>query len=240
MDAAAGCSAAPAFSMNDDGGGAPRYIIPMAAANSAAGAGGGSSTGVFMAPPPRSAKSSSASGASRVPTAAGGYSGSGGHGGGASRPVTSATTAVAGGGVGGGSAASYVVVALFEARGTREVGMAIVDLAAMHSISLLQLRDGASYANTLGTLELHAPLEIVLAKHQVNMFLQANTRVRGGLHCQDLLLLLLFSHSYDVRPRMRKATRAVQVDHALGQKVLEQWGSDASTSRATISAISKR
>jgi hypothetical protein len=33
---------------------------------------------------------------------------------------------------------------------------------------------------------------------------------------------------------------APQVDHALGQKVLEQWGSDAAASRATISAISRR
>jgi hypothetical protein len=76
------------------------------------------------------------------------------------------------------------------------VGIALCDLGSLHSISLLQLRDGASYAQTLGVLDIAAPVEIVLSKQQV--------------------------------------------DHALFQKVLEQWGSDARPVRATISAIHRR
>jgi hypothetical protein len=96
----------------------------------------------------------------------------------------------------GGVRTSYVVVALVEGRSSREVGIAMCDLSSLHSVSVLQVRDGASYAQTLGLLDLACPVEVVLSKQQV--------------------------------------------DHALFQKVLEQWGGDARPVCATISAIHRK
>jgi hypothetical protein len=119
----------------------------------------------------------------------------GGGGGGASRPATAAsrlgTAATTGGGgraataasaPGGGSGGgSYTVVVLTENR-AREVGLAIVDLAAAHSIQLAQLADTPSYSATLALLHAVAPLEVVVPKSQADrvLFKKVGARGRGA------------------------------------------------------------
>jgi len=49
----------------------------------------------------------------------------------------------------------------------REVGVAVVNLAAMHLIDLYQIADNQSYTQTLALLALIGPAEIVLSKSQV-------------------------------------------------------------------------
>ena len=71
----------------------------------------------------------------------------------------------AGGSAGGGgsSPVSYPVVVLLENR-SREVGLAVINLAAPAKVQLLQLADNQCFGHTLSYLDLIAPVEIVLCR----------------------------------------------------------------------------
>ena len=97
----------------------------------------------------------------------------------ASRPVTAATSATAGGGGGGGA---YNVVCLIENRG-REVGAAIVNLRALHTIELVQLVDTPSYSGTQALLAGVSPVEIVMPKSQSERVLFKKVRERAAERC---------------------------------------------------------
>ena len=103
-------------------------------------------------------------GASRVGTA-GGRLGTG-----TTRAQTAASSAT---GSGGGGA--YNVIVLTENR-SREVGAAIVNLAALHTIELVQLADSPSYSQTQALLHVVGPVEIVVPKSQVDRVLFKKVR----------------------------------------------------------------
>jgi len=96
-------------------------------------------------------------------------------GGGGGRPRTTgarAGTASSGGGGaraetagGGGDSGRYSIVVLTENR-ARQVGVAVCNLAAMHTIELLQVADNQSFSQTLALLHALMPVEIVLPKSQ--------------------------------------------------------------------------
>ena len=59
----------------------------------------------------------------------------------------------------------YTVVALIENR-ARDVGVAVCNLSAMHTIELIQLHDNQTYTQTIALLQLLNPIEIVMSKSQ--------------------------------------------------------------------------
>ena len=63
-----------------------------------------------------------------------------------------------------GSAFNVVVIAENRAR---EIGVAICNLRAQHTIELVQFTDNHSYSQTLALLDVLSPVEIVLSKAQV-------------------------------------------------------------------------
>ena len=63
-----------------------------------------------------------------------------------------------------------IVLALVENRG-REVGIAMLNLAAMHRIELLQIHDNQSYGLTKQFLEIINPSEILLCRTQIDRIL---------------------------------------------------------------------
>lgn len=69
----------------------------------------------------------------------------------------------------------YNVIVLTENR-AREVGAAIVNLGALHTIELVQLVDSPSYASTQALLQAVAPIEIVLPKSQADRMLFKKVR----------------------------------------------------------------
>lgn len=172
------------FSMRDDGGGsgggpglAARYDAGGFSLEAVLGGGGGARPGT-SATGGGGGASRPATGASRLGTAGGG-----------GRAATAASAVGPSSGSPGG-AGSYPVVVLTENR-AREVGMAIVDLAAAHSIQLVQLADTPSYAGTLGLLQAVAPLEVVVPKSQADRVLFKKVRVTRecagrGRHGQGL------------------------------------------------------
>lgn len=82
-------------------------------------------------------------------------------------------------GTSGSSTREYNVVVLIENR-AREVGLAVCNLSALHSIQLIQLHDSNSYTQTLSLLQLMSPVEIVMAKSQSERVLFQNVVAAWG------------------------------------------------------------
>ena len=86
---------------------------------------------------------------------------------GAGRPASSARPATARVTTASGQ---YNVVVLAENR-ARQVGLAVCNLAATHTIELMQLADNQSFSQALALLHVLAPVEIVIPKSQVERVL---------------------------------------------------------------------
>ncbi|RYG54819.1 hypothetical protein EON66_06630 [archaeon] len=113
-----------------------------------------------------------AAGSTARPGTKSGSGGSGGSGGGGFPRLPSGGAKCVqrvGTGAGGSRAplpAAYNVVVLIENR-AREVGIATCNLAALHTLELVQVADNQSFTQTLAFLDLLQPVEILLPKSQV-------------------------------------------------------------------------